>query len=436
MRKKIMLWLSMMVVLGFLLHSCVHDDVISSSDPPLIYSKEYTSKSLWKEDETYIKNVMKVYHENEAQIKKVNGIPLWDYAMTMGYTDESFLVVPVANGKDIVACIEVPRYGDQITFVYDNNMDHLKFFQGYTTAPKRKEVQQTREQSSMAGRLKLCSVTVVEMWYPDNENEPNGSGHWEVTGYITKCDEMQGGDGPSNPNPEGPTYPYPGGGGGTQPQNQNPCEKLKTQNANPQFTGKIDDLKSKLTLKKETGYVEKTNGSFDYKDNATATETANSLSLGTPTADMKGYLHTHPNDFEIEYPDGTIEYRKGFKIFSPADVIYFNQMVALANQNGIPLGDIYAVMVSGTGTYQIRFTGNVNQIKTVYTNTKFEYNEMYKTYFSDNKQNSDELNFLKFMDEHMYVKGVSLVKMNDSGTFTTKTLNSDKSGLAESDCPQ
>jgi hypothetical protein len=30
---------------------------------------------------------------------------------------------------------------------------------------------------------------------------------------------------------------------------ENPCEKLKAQNTNSQFTGKIDDLKSKLTLK-------------------------------------------------------------------------------------------------------------------------------------------------------------------------------------------
>ncbi|SIS62798.1 hypothetical protein SAMN05421639_11411, partial [Chryseobacterium shigense] len=169
MKKNLILRLLCIVVLCISLYSCVHDELSSSSDPT---SKEYHSKSLWKEDETYIKNVMKVYNENEAQIKKVNGIPLWDYAMTMGYTDESFLVVPIANGKKIVSCIEVPRYGDQITFVYDNNKEHLKFFQGYTTAKKRKPVEQTREQSSMAGRLKLCSVTVVEMWYPDNENEP------------------------------------------------------------------------------------------------------------------------------------------------------------------------------------------------------------------------------------------------------------------------
>ncbi len=158
------------------------------------------------------------------KLKKIDGIPLWDYAMTMGYTDESFLVVPIANGKKIVSCMEVPRYGDQITFIYDNNKEHLKFFQEYTTAKKRKPL----EQNSITGKLTLCSVRDVSVWYPDDENDPNSSGHWELIGYITKCDERQDGGGPENPNPGGLTYPYPeGGGGGTGSPNPDIINKLK-----------------------------------------------------------------------------------------------------------------------------------------------------------------------------------------------------------------
>jgi len=126
--------------------------------------------------------------------------------------------------------------------------------------------------------------------------------------------------------------------------------------------------------------------------------------------------------------------RIGFKIFSPADVIYFNQMISNAQANGTPLDDIYAVMVSGKGNYQIRFTGNANQIKTTYTNTKTEYREMYKKYFEKYKDRSDEMNFLKFMEEKMYVKGVNLVKIEKDGTITKKTLNTDKSGVTNSPC--
>ncbi|MEG0927523.1 hypothetical protein [Chryseobacterium sp.] len=145
---------------------------------------------------------------------------------------------------------------------------------------------------------------------------------------------------------------------------------------------------------------------------------------------MKGYRHTHVNDYQD--PDGNM--RLGFKIFSPADVIYFNQMVALAQQNGTPLNDIYAIMVSGKGNYQIRFTGNPNQIKTLYANTKTEYNEMYIDYFNKHSKRSDEMNFLKFIEEMMYVKGVTLVKINSDGTTVKKTLNSTKTDVSETPC--
>ncbi|WP_407404800.1 hypothetical protein [Chryseobacterium sp.] len=57
----------MTVVLS--LYSCIHDEIYSSADLP---STEYINKSLWKQDEKYIKNVMTVYTDNEEEIKKVS----------------------------------------------------------------------------------------------------------------------------------------------------------------------------------------------------------------------------------------------------------------------------------------------------------------------------------------------------------------------------
>ncbi len=207
------------------------------------------------------------------------------------------------------------------------------------------------------------------------------------------------------------------------------CDKLQAQKINTEFSNRIQKLKDSLNLKREIGYTEDANG-FHFKGNSSASEDANSLTLGIPTIGMIGFMHIHPND----YIDNDGNLRRGFKIFSPADVIYFCQMVAMAKQNGKPLGNIYAVVVTSNGNYQLRFTGNINQVKTTYNNTKQQYNEMYKKYFLDNKQNSDELNFLKFMDEKMYVKGVTLVKMNENGTFTKKKLNNDKSNIDDTQC--
>ncbi len=436
--RKLISWLAFMMAFCLLLLSCVHDEIYTASDPA---SKEYHSKSLWKEDEKYIKNVMKIYSEHHEEIKKGTGEPMWDYAMTMDRFDESFLTVPVAEQGKVVAVLNVPRKGQRVYFTYTQVQNDMAFFQNLMSSRLKRA--ETTLMDNTAGKL-VCTTKTISVWIPDNESD-SSDGHWE-SHHVTECKSQQlencvgevlsdgtclGGGGSD------PGYPYPGGGGEDQQpepeQPEDPCQKMKDQ-LSPSFKSKVDDLKSKLGLKKETGYIENDNGVFTYKDNAAATENANQLSLPNPNLykDIKGFLHTHPNDFEDS--DGNI--RKGFKIFSPADVIYFNELVRNAKENGLPLDDVYGVMVSGTGIYQIRFTGNVNQIKTTYVNTGEEYNEMYKKYFLANPKTSDELNFLKFMDEQMYVKGVSLVKMNDNGTFTTKTLNTDKTDVSNSDCPQ
>ncbi len=434
MMKKRSLRLALLAAVFIFLHSCVHDDLISSSDQALIYSKEYHSKSLWKEDETYIKNVMKVYNENEAQIKKVNGIPLWDYAMTMGYTDESFLVVPIANGKKIVACIEVPRYGDQITFVYDNNKEHLKFFQGYTTAKKRKPVQQTREQSSMTGRLKLCSVTAVEMWYPDNENEPNGSGHWEVTGYITKCDEMQGGDESSNPNPEGPTYPYPGGGGGTQSQPQTPCEKTKSIVNNVKSKPAIDSLKKKSTGGGEDGYKIKADGTpSDIIHGG-----AHSVKLGDKTGYQGGYHNHTPS---------------GIPMFSPPDIEQLLQFALAQGNYGTPSNAFMGMIAPNGMHYVMTFNGNYNDALVTFSQANVDaFTSWYRrheaeltdlelngtTYINaDGKINTDGVEKLLFDTlKKMGLEGkVSLQRIEGENIVKKITLNSDGQKTTATPCP-
>jgi hypothetical protein len=82
MTKKMISWLSFMAVFVFLLNSCVHDEMYSASNP-----EEYRSKSLWKEDEIYIKNIIKIYEEHEDEIQE-HGVPLWE-----DYTGISILCI-------------------------------------------------------------------------------------------------------------------------------------------------------------------------------------------------------------------------------------------------------------------------------------------------------------------------------------------------------
>lgn len=111
-------------------------------------------------------------------------------------------------------------------------------------------------------------------------------------------------------------------------------------------------------------------------------------------------------------------------------------MVKNAKDANKPLGEIYAVMVSGSVNYQIRFTGNEYQIKT-FTDSQAEalkksYFEFMKSRIS--KQKQLELGFLQFINDKMNLKGVSLYRMNADGTNTEINLNTDKTDTTETNC--
>lgn len=247
------------------------------------------------------------------------------------------------------------------------------------------------------------------------------------------------------PKPTDPfTPPIPGGvGGGTNPQNPNnpnntdPCKKIKEQKAKPEFNQKLNDLKNKTDKEKETGYIQKADGTYQYRDNASTNETSNSLSL--PKAelpenkDITGYMHTHVNDRTFTNSDGYEETRKGIKMFSPADVGYFMDMLSNAQAAGRPLGDVYAIMVSSSGTYEMRFTGNQYQIKT-FTKAQLDgFRELYK----DKMTSSENLaaTFLNFLSEKMNIKGTNLYKYNPNGPTEEIKLNNDKKTTTTTDCP-
>lgn len=257
---------------------------------------------------------------------------------------------------------------------------------------------------------------------------------------ITSCTVWDDGTGGGESNEGGYDYPpAPTGGGGQNPTGtNNPCEKIKLQNQSPAFKGNLSDLKGKTSLKKETGYIQKASGGFDYNDNASATD--NSNSLGLPDSKTKtwvtGYMHTHVDDYTVTDADGQEQIRIGIQIFSPADMAYFMDMLKNAQNAGRPLGDVYAIMVSSGQTYQIRFTGNQYQIRsfteTQLTDFKTQYIEFMKSRIGNAKKL--ELGFLDFISEKMNLKSVALYKMNKDGTNTEIKMTADKKDTTEANC--
>lgn len=292
--------------------------------------------------------------------------------------------------------------------------------------------------------------------YDDNDT---GGGWWVGEGGGTDNGgggSQQPGEGttePCNGNTTSPTDPNTNiGEGGCSgipaPINlpnpsDTPCGKIKLQRADTDFNNRITDLHGKTGLKKETGYSQRTNGKYTYHDNGSATPNANSLTppdLNDPSNnDVNGIMHTHVKDFTYGNPNGpgTID-KKGIKIFSPADVAYFMQMVKNAHDAGRPLSDVYMVMVSNQGNYQIRFTGNQYQIKTFNWEQTKAHRQPFEKYMEENgmtKSKDLEFNMLKYMDGKMNLKGLTLYRMNADGSNTEVKLNPTKTDREENKCP-
>ncbi|UZT96001.1 hypothetical protein ODZ84_12195 [Chryseobacterium fluminis] len=330
MREKIIFWLSFAIIFSLFLHSCVHDEISSSANPS---NYKYSSKTLWKEDEVYIKNIIKIYQEHETEIKKTNGHPFWDYATTLESYDESFLMVPIVENNTVTSVLQVPRNGQRAYFYYTNYKSHLGFFQNLIFSTYKK-VLPTEKSSGATAKGMSCTRTFYSVWMPNNEGsyDPGGGdGHWntysvikcrqmmdECMGTVNEYGECSGGGG-------GGGYPYPGGGGGENPEPEipDPCKKTKTVLQKPEVQAKVQTLKEKANANgNEFG--------FKIKSDGTTSPLIQGGKDKLDFGDMNGYsgfYHVHP---------GII----GINIFSPPDIqSLFTAIITAGNSSTV--SDIY-----------------------------------------------------------------------------------------------
>ncbi|MBP0611973.1 hypothetical protein J8J42_02800 [Chryseobacterium sp. cx-311] len=147
-------------------------------------------------------------------------------------------------------------------------------------------------------------------------------------------------------------------------------------------------------------------------------------------------MHTHVDDYCYTDSSGVYRPKQGIKIFSPADINYFMQLIANALEQGRPLDSVCGIMISSMNNYQIRFTGNQYQIKTFTPNQMTIFRVEFEKYmrYRKDKSHSLEFGFLKFLDEKMNLKGITLYRMNSNGSTTEVKLNNDKSDTSETAC--
>ena len=232
MNRKLLYTLIWGFLLMLLFNGCrTNDEAIKNERQ--IQGAEYSSKTLWNEDEKYIKNVIKIYNQNKETVSKntqIKGEPFWDYAMTMGQFNESYLEVPVVNQEKVVQILRVIRKGSQVYFGSNSEeKTSMDFFQqlifGKYTTIKGEEERKGKVQNTGNGALAdgqyICTTRKISMWYPDDNNNPDGSGHWE-TSYESRCLWVEqektdiivpcvgpGCDGAGDPGGGTPGFPYP-----------------------------------------------------------------------------------------------------------------------------------------------------------------------------------------------------------------------------------
>ena len=195
-----------------------------------------------------------------------------------------------------------------------------------------------------------------------------------------------------------------------------PCDQLKSQITNTNYQAKIVDLKGKTTLKKESGYMQKTDGSYHQLTNVGSDQLKFVIDATTV-----GFLHTHLDEYDTGTYDneGNSIINQPIKMFSPADVKSFILLLINANKNNIPLSDVYGTMVSTKGVYQLRFEGSHADIN---LGINFDgLDEKYKKYFI--KINNIEKAFSLFLKEQISIEGIKLFKINSNGTTEKKSLD-------------
>ncbi|WP_185117596.1 hypothetical protein [Chryseobacterium sp. PMSZPI] len=348
MMKKTTMWQLLLIFIMFSFSSCIHDETTSASETSFL-TKEYTSKSLWKEDEKYIKNVKKVFetYADPVYFKNKHGEVAWNYALTTG--EESFLEVPVIKNGKIHFTLVVKREGDRIYFKTDPNEKSKSFFE-ILMFKNRKELSGTLKENPKDAQAKSACITITKTvtWTDTITGEVLQIDHFTETRcspvgpYLdctdlsvnSSCGSGNGGDsGGGGGGGSGNGYPYP------DTQDQTPCEKTKNRLLLPGVQPKIDELKAQSVLGGEKGVKFKLDGT----PSPTITGKAHSVNFGNTTGYAGGY-HNHTP--------------AGIPMFSPGDI---NQLLSFARAQPTSsnnTGNAYLGMVAPNGMhYVMNFNG-------------------------------------------------------------------------------
>lgn len=312
--KKTTIWLLLTAIM-FLFSSCIHDETSATNTERTFTSKAYSSKSLWKEDEVYIKNVKKIFetYADHEYFREKSGEVAWDYALTVG--EESLLEVPVIKNEKVNFILVAEREGDRVYFRRDNDDKSKKFFDVLLFKDRKNLTGTIKENLKNAQAKSVCVTIEKTVTWTDTQTgavlqvDHFTEMHCTPSGPKLPCEAIEvgvpcGGTGGGGGGSTGGGTGGGGNGGGNgypYPQDQTPCEKTKTRLTQAGVQPKIEELKQQSTLGGEKGVKFMLDGT----PSPTITGGKHSVNFGDKTGYAGGYHNHTPT---------------GIPMFSPPDI--------------------------------------------------------------------------------------------------------------------
>jgi len=240
MRKKIIFKLFLLTALMTLLWSCRSEDLLQQERPSglsteSLISSRYASRSLWKEDGVYINKVQQVFLKiaNLEHVRAKYGELNWDYAMSFGNFNETYVIVPIIKNGKVVFLMEAVRTGSKLFLYEKDDQELIAFFNAaiYGKIIRYDESLSGENGISSKALNYVCSTRSLSVGC---DGEPG------CVPYVkteTVCGFQQGGSPPKGFDPSGDPNLGSGGGGDDGYEYPEPPEEIPNKDI-------IDSLKS------------------------------------------------------------------------------------------------------------------------------------------------------------------------------------------------
>ena len=216
---------------------------------------------------------------------------------------------------------------------------------------------------------------------------------------------------------------------------QDPCTKIKTSTNDSKYKANITTLQGKTGDSYESGF--RLGNSVAGSGQTGTQNQVLQNKPGTTEVDMKIFSNT----FALMHS----HYDGLFPIFSPGDILLFNQWVVWANSWNavatntpkISLNNLTLTLVTSNGNYLIAFDGTATASLPAYTPQQFDaLNKDYEKRLNATHTNGNfdmskvEKEFLKFVKDKMNMTGLKLYKVKNDGNYEISLTN-----LAGTKCP-